>query len=49
MEKTLSEQMDRTYTRVGDYYLHAPSLPAEKEKHTGVWGTETCKVFETKP
>ena len=31
MEKTLFEQMGGTYTRVGDYYLPALALPAEKE------------------
>ncbi len=30
--------MGRTYTKVGDYYLPALALPAEKEKHIGVWG-----------
>ena len=38
MEKTLFEQMDGTYTRIGDYYLPALDLPAEKERHIDVWG-----------
>ena len=31
MEKPLFEQMGGTYTRVGDYYLPALTLPTEKE------------------
>ena len=31
MEKPLFEQMCGTYTRVGDYYLPALTLPTEKE------------------
>lgn len=43
MEKTLFEQMGGTYTKVGDYYLPALALPAEKEKHIGVWGQRHAK------
>lgn len=45
MEKTLFEQMGGTYTKVSDYYLPALALPAEKEKHIGVWGQRHA-VFE---
>ena len=38
MEKTLFEQMGGPYTRIGDYYLPALDLPAEKERHIDVWG-----------
>lgn len=31
MEKPLFEQMCGTYTRVGDYYLPALTLPTKKE------------------
>ena len=48
MEKTFFEQMGGTYTKTGDYHLPAFDLPAEKERHIGVWGAETCKVFEAK-
>ena len=46
MEKTLFEQMGGTYTRVGDYYLPALALPAEKEKHIGVWGQRHAKYLK---
>ena len=46
MEKTLFEQMSGTYTRVGDYYLPALALPAEKEKHIGVWGQRHAKYLK---
>lgn len=39
MEKTLFEQTGGTYTRAGDYYLPALTLPAEKENRPiGIWG-----------
>ncbi len=31
MEKPLFEQMGGTYTKIGDYYLPALTLPTEKE------------------
>ena len=37
--------MGWTYTRVGDYYLPALALPAEKEKHIGVWGQRHAKYY----
>ena len=37
MEKSLFEQMDGTYTQVGDYLLPDVELP--EEKPVGVWGT----------
>ena len=37
--------MGGTYTRVGDYYLPALALPAEKEKHIGVWGQRHAKYY----
>ena len=46
MEKTLFEQMGGTYTKVGDYYLPALALPAEKEKHIGVWGQRHAKYLK---
>ena len=45
MEKTLFEQMGGTYTKVGDYYLPVLALPAEKEKHIGVWGQRHAKYL----
>ena len=38
--------MGWTYTRVGDYYLPALALPAEKEKHIGVWGQRHTKYLK---
>ena len=38
--------MGGTYTRVGDYYLPALALPAEKEKHIGVWGQRHAKYLK---
>ena len=46
MEKTLFEQMGGTYTKVGDYYLPVLALPAEKEKHIGVWGQRHAKYLK---
>ncbi len=46
MEKTLFEQMGGTYTKVGDYYLPALTLPAEKEKHIGVWEQRHAKYLK---
>lgn len=46
MEKTLFEQMGGTYTRVGDYYLPALTLPTEKEKHIGLWGQKHAKYLK---
>ena len=39
MAKTIFEEMDGTYTRVGDYYLPDLKLPKEeKQANIGVWG-----------
>ena len=39
MAKTIFEEMDGTYTQVGEYLLPCLSLPAEKgNKPVGVWG-----------
>ena len=39
MAKTIFEEMDGTYTRVGDYYLPDLKLPEEeKQANIGVWG-----------
>ena len=38
--------MGGTYTKVGDYYLPALALPAEKEKHIGVWGQRHAKYLK---
>ncbi len=38
--------MGETYTRVDDYYLPALALPAEKEKHIGVWGQRHAKYLK---
>ena len=38
--------MGGTYTRVGDYYLPTLALPAEKEKHIGVWGQRHAKYLK---
>ena len=38
--------MGGTYTRVSDYYLPALALPAEKEKHIGVWGQRHAKYLK---
>ena len=48
MEKPLFEQMGGTYTKVGDYYLPALTLPTEK-KHIGVWGQRHAKYLKTNP
>lgn len=46
MEKTLFEQMSGTYTRTGDYHLPALDLPAEKERHIGVWGQRHARYLK---
>ncbi len=39
MAKMIFEEMDGTYTRVGDYYLPDLKLPEEeKQANIGVWG-----------
>ena len=38
MAKTIFEEMDGTYTQVGDYFLPDLKLPEEKTKLVGVWG-----------
>ena len=37
MEKSLFEQMDGTYTQVGDYLLPNLSLPEQQGQPIGVW------------
>ena len=46
MKKTIFEQMDGTYTKVGDYYL--PNLlPAEQEEQPiGVWGQRHLRYIK---
>ena len=46
MEKPLFEQMGGTYTRTGDYHLPALDLPAEKERHIGVWGQRHARYLK---
>ena len=38
MEKSLFEQMDGTYTQVGDYLLPNLILPEQQDQPLGVWG-----------
>ena len=38
MAKTIFEEMDGTYTQVGDYLLHNLELPEEEQQPIGVWG-----------
>ena len=36
--KSIFEQIGGTYTLQGDYHLPNLTLPAEEERHIGVWG-----------
>ena len=41
--KSLFEQMDGTYTQVGDYFLPALELPVEETQPIGIWGQRHAK------
>lgn len=46
MEKSLFEQMDGTYTQVGDYLLPNLTLPEEDQKAIGIWGQRHARYLK---
>lgn len=46
MEKSLFEQMDGTYTQVGDYLLPNLTLPEEEQKPIGIWGQRHARYLK---
>ncbi len=46
MEKSLFEQMDGTYTQVGDYLLPNLTLPKEEQKPIGIWGQRHARYLK---
>ena len=46
MEKSLYEQMDGTYTEIGDYVLPNLKLPSEEECPIGVWGQRRLRYLK---
>ena len=46
MEKTIFEQMGVTYIRQGEYYLPNLILPAEENKHIGIWGQRHLRYLK---
>ena len=46
MEKSLFEQMDGTYTQVGDYLLPNLTLPVEEQKPIGIWGQRHARYLK---
>lgn len=46
MEKSLFEQMDGTYTQVGDYLLTNLILPEQQDQPLGVWGQRHARYLK---
>ncbi len=46
MEKSLFEQMDGTYTQVGDYLLPNLILPEQQDQPLGVWGQRHARYLK---
>ena len=46
MEKSLFEQMDGTYTQVGDYLLSNLILPEQQDQPLGVWGQRHARYLK---
>lgn len=46
MEKIMFEQMGGTYTQQGDYLLPNLVLPAEDERHIGIWGQRRLRYLK---
>lgn len=46
MEKSLFEQMDGTYTQVGDYLLPNLTLPEQENKPIGIWGQRHARYLK---
>lgn len=46
MDKSLFEQMDGTYTQVGDYMLPNLTLPEEEQKSIGIWGQRHARYLK---
>lgn len=46
MTDTLFEQFGGTYTMQGDYRLPNLTLPAEEERHIGVWGKRRLRYLK---
>ena len=46
MEKSLFEQMDGTYTQVGDYLLPNLILPEQQDQSIGVWGQRHARYLK---
>ena len=49
MEKSLFEQMDGTYTQVGDYLLPKSHFARTTRSTARSMGTATRKIFKTAP
>ena len=44
--KSIFEQIGGTYTKQGDYRLPNLTLPAEEERHIGVWGQRRLRYLK---
>lgn len=47
--KSLFEKSGGTYTMQGDFRLPNLTLPAEDERHIGVWGQRRLRYLKTAP
>ena len=46
MEKSLFEQMNGTYTQVGDYLLPNLILPEQQDQPIGIWGQRHARYLK---